>query len=99
MLTLTMPDGAVRTVEDMDINIYAVEEGEPVRLVAYEAYTGADGYKETNTSVVLFSADTSFSPEDYYDEWYGWNDLMPGDMPREALDLVNGILKEVEVPA
>lgn len=96
MYRITDANGVTHEVEDLDINVYCAEEGAPVRLTAYPAYTGVDGYKETNTNVILFSAETSFSPEDYYDEWYGWDDLVPGEAPGEVVQLVSSILKELD---
>ena len=96
-MKIKLENGTVREVEDLDINVWQDETDGTVRLTAYESYTGRDGYAETNTGVILFSAATCFSPEDYLDEWYGWNASAPGEIPGEVVNLVRGILTEVTV--
>jgi hypothetical protein len=85
-------DHGIREVQGLDINVWLDEESGTVNLTAYEAYTGEDGYRHTNTSVVLFSTETDLSPDSHADEWYDWESSAPGTIPGEVARLVRRIL-------
>jgi hypothetical protein len=98
MFNIQTPAGVIEA-QGIDINVWLTDEEDEnstVRLTAYPMRKGADGYWDTDTQTILFSADTNFSG--YYDEWYGLSeDTTPGDMPYEVLTLTNAILKEVSL--
>lgn len=97
MYKIKHDDGTVAEYHDLDINVWCAEEGEPVRLTIYPVTKAENGDLFTVTNRVVATADTSFSPTEYYDEWYGWDALAPGEAPGEVVDLVRSILKEVQV--
>lgn len=88
-------------VEGIDINVwnsnlYGSGPARGIVLTGYPMFKDENGLWDTNTDVILFTADTNFDPNDYEDEWFGFSeDTTPGDMPLEVLNLVNAILKEV----
>ena len=102
MLKIKSEDGTVREVEGLDLNVwdtgaYGSGPDTGIRLTAYPMFRREGGLWDTNTEVILFRADTNFDRANYDDEWYGYSDDMtPGDMPSEVLDLVNRILKEIQ---
>jgi len=102
MFKLTTPHGVIEA-QGIDINVwdtslYGSGPHEGIRVTGYPMRKDAQGYWETNTDVILFSATTNFDTENYHDEWYGLSeDTTPGDMPYEVLTLVNSILKEISL--
>lgn len=96
-------DAGVIEAQGIDINVwntnlYGSGPAEGIRVTGYAMSKDAEGYWDTDTETILFSATTSFDPDEYEDEWFGLSeDTTPGDMPYEVLTLVNSILKEVSL--
>jgi len=102
-LKLTDSDEALQ-VEGIDLNVwdsnlYGSGPARGIVVTGYPMFKDENGLWDTDTDVILFSADTNFNPEEWdEDAWYGLSeDTAPGEVPNEVMTLVNNILKELSV--
>lgn len=90
--------------EGIDIDVWNADvlgngERSGIIVTGYPMSRDADGLWDTNTNIILFSAETNLDPEEWDESsWYGLSDeTAPGEVPWEVMNIVNNILKEISV--